>query len=275
MNRGFPPPSRPLRVSGGVRARSRRGTIAQTWWSQRFVEVLESIGLGNRLERGRRYARAGQVLELRFDAGTVTASVQGSRRAPYRVRLGLTVFGKAQWAAVTELLAADAWYAAALLSGEMPHEIEAPFAAVGLALFPSRPGDLSMDCSCPDREVPCKHVAAVLYLVAEALDSDPFAILAWRGRERDELLAALDDLRADDGRDPERAERLRGSEPLAACLDHYWVGGTVTPQRPTAQGGDALLEELPRIEVTVRGLGLAAALRPAYRELAAARAGED
>lgn len=260
-----PPPSRPLSVEGGLRARSRRGAIAQTWWSERFVAVLESIGLGNRLERGRRYARAGQVLELRVDAGAVTATVQGSRRAPYRVRLGLAAFGKTEWVRAADLLAADAWYAAALLSGEMPPEIEEVFAAAGLALFPARPGDLAMDCSCPDREVPCKHVAAVLYLLAETFDADPFSILAWRGRDRAELLAMLDDLRASGGPDPDREDRARGAQPLAGCLDCYWIGQAVTPVRsPAAAHGDALLDELPPVQLEVRGRALIDVLRPAY-----------
>ena len=42
-----------------------------------------------------------------------------------------------------------------------------------------------MRCSCPDSEVPCKHLAATFYLLAEAFDEDPFLILRWRGRDRE------------------------------------------------------------------------------------------
>src|SRR6202012_4876550 len=58
-------------------------------------------------------------------------------------------------------------------------------------LFPGSSRDLTMDCNCPDWGFPCKHVAAVCYVLAEAFDDDPFAMLAWRGKSRDELLAAL------------------------------------------------------------------------------------
>lgn len=269
MSSRFPPPSRPLRVEGGLRARSRRGPIAQTWWSERFVAVLESIGLGNRLERGRTYARAGQVLDLRVDPGAVTAAVQGSRRAPYRVRVGVLAFGKAEWARVAQALADDAWYAAALLSGELPAGIEDIFAAAGLPLFPERAADLAMDCSCPDGAVPCKHLAAVLYLLAETFDSDPFAILAWRGRGRAELLAALDDLRAVGGPDPDRLARAAGRQSLSACLDSYWVGAPAAlPRLAPAGGAGSVLDGLPPIGVAVRGTDLADLLRPAYRAAA-------
>ena len=86
MSRFFPP-SRPRAVEGGIKARSQRGAIAQTWWSERFIAVLEDIGMGNRLQRGRGYARKGQVISLAVDAGSVTAWVQGSRSRPYRVRI--------------------------------------------------------------------------------------------------------------------------------------------------------------------------------------------
>ena len=64
MSRWFSPPSRPRAVEGGIKARSKRGAIAQTWWSERFISVLESLGVGGRLDRGRNYARAGQVVDV-------------------------------------------------------------------------------------------------------------------------------------------------------------------------------------------------------------------
>ncbi|MEO8750596.1 MAG: hypothetical protein ABI384_09370, partial [Allobranchiibius sp.] len=120
MSDWFPPPSRPLTVEGGIKARSRRGVIGQQWWSARFIEVLEGLGLGSRMQRGRNYARRGQVLTLDVGPGSVTASVQGSRARPYRVRIGVTAFGKQDWAQVETALAGSAWYAAKLLAGEMP-----------------------------------------------------------------------------------------------------------------------------------------------------------
>src|SRR5215469_8110145 len=150
----YPPQSKPRPVDGGLRARSARGAIGQTWWSERFIEVLEEIGLGSRLQRGRNYARRGQVISLDIDAGLVSARVQGSRARPYRVRIGITAFGKAEWARLEQALAASAWYTGRLLAGEMPEDIEDVFAHAGLALFPVTSRDLSLDCSCPDWEVP-------------------------------------------------------------------------------------------------------------------------
>ena len=97
-------------------------------------------------------------------------------------------------------MARRAVFLARLLAGEMPHEIGEAFAATGLSLFPATADDLETDCSCPDWENPCKHIAAVYYLLAEAFDGDPFLIFAWRGRTKEELLTGL------------RARR-RGSDP--------------------------------------------------------------
>jgi uncharacterized Zn finger protein len=69
----------PIRVEGGLKARSARGAIGESWWSKRFLAVLESFALGTRLTRGRAYARKGQVLSVDVGPGKVTASVQGSR----------------------------------------------------------------------------------------------------------------------------------------------------------------------------------------------------
>ena len=73
----------------------------------------------------------------------------------------------------------------------MPVEIEEVFASCGTPLFPRSAADLDIHCSCPDWGVPCKHLAAVCYVLAEAFDDDPFEMLAWRGRTRGALLAAL------------------------------------------------------------------------------------
>jgi uncharacterized Zn finger protein len=185
------PPSRPIRVEGGIKARSKRGAIGEQWWSRRFIGVLESYGMSGRLARGRSYARAGQVLDFELSQGRVTARVQGSRVRPYQVRIGVLPLTTAQWRRVQQRLAGQALFRAKLLAGEMPHEIEEVFADCGTPLFPRLAGDLDMRCSCPDWEVPCKHLAAVCYVLAEEFDRDPFAMLAWRGQGRDDLLAAL------------------------------------------------------------------------------------
>ena len=147
--------------------------------------------MSGRLARGRSYARAGQVLDFKLSQGKVTAQVQGSRVRPYQVRIGVLPLTTAQWRRVLERLAGQALFRAKLLAGEMPHEIEEVFAECGTPLFPRSATDLDMHCSCPDWGVPCKHLAAVCYVLAEEFDRDPFAMLAWRGKARDDLLAAL------------------------------------------------------------------------------------
>jgi len=81
------PASRPIAVEGGIKARSKRGAIGEQWWSRRFIAFLESSGMSGRLQRGRSYARRGQVLEFSVRAGKVTARVQGSRPQPYQVSI--------------------------------------------------------------------------------------------------------------------------------------------------------------------------------------------
>ncbi|MGA2836256.1 MAG: SWIM zinc finger family protein [Acidimicrobiales bacterium] len=187
----WPPPSAPIAVEGGLQARSQRGRIGDTWWSQRFIAVLETFGIGSRLQRGKRYARTGQVLAMEVTAGQVKASVQGSRSKPYRVFIETAVLTGSEWDAVESVMASSAVFAARLLADEMPEEIEEAFADSSVSLFPTSADELESACSCPDWENPCKHVAAVYYLLAESFDADPFLIFAWRGRTKEDLLASL------------------------------------------------------------------------------------
>src|SRR3954452_1200322 len=125
----FFPRARTRRRDGAIRARSTRGAIGSSWWSKRFLEVLESFALGSRLTRGRNYARAGQVLSLTIAPGLVTASVQGSRPSPYAVSVKLARLPDAAWTAVEQALAGQALFTARLLAGDMPAEIEEVFTA--------------------------------------------------------------------------------------------------------------------------------------------------
>lgn len=265
---------RPIRVEGGIRIHAAKGAVARTWWSARFIAVLERLGVGGRLVRGRTYARSGQIVSLDVDAGAAVALVQGTRPAPYRVRIGLRVWGKPEWARVEQTLAADAWYAAALLAGTVPPEIEGVLDELGLSLFPAGPSDLSQDCSCPDATVPCKHLAAVFYLLAERCDADPFTLLALRGRDRAALLERLREER-------DRAAGTAGAAgppALADLLEDFWASpdtGTARP-RPPQTAPDAVLDQVPEPSLRAGRDRLTDALRPVYRALAdpaAARGG--
>jgi len=258
---------KPIQVDGGIAVRAKRGKIGEQWWSRRFVDILERICPEGRLARGRSYARKGQVLDFELRPGRVTARVQGSRPTPYRVTIGVEAYDDADWARIEEALAAQALYRAALLAGDMPHEIVDVFDTVRRPLFPSR---LDLKCSCPDWSVPCKHASAVLYVLAEAFDDDPFLVLAWRGRARDELLTAVRG----------RPEPLDAPDPLAVeevplesrLTDFYTPGISLSrlrerPARVTAPP-ELLLRALDAPPVRVRHIPLVDLLRPAYRDLA-------
>jgi len=275
------PPSRPRKAVGGIKARSKRGPIGEQWWSRRFIEVLESLGLASRLSRGRSYARSGQVLALDIGTGHVTGTVQGSRPKPYKVRLTVVPLTTPQWVAVEEALAARAVFRARLLAGEMPAEIEEVFASCGTPLFPRTARDLDMTCSCPDWEVPCKHLAAVCYVLAEAFDNDPFAMLAWRGKGRDDLLASL--RRLTGGREPAAAMSVIdvADRPLSdfATGNSFWESSlsaarlrSLPPAVPAP--ADLLLRSLAPPLLTVGGQDLPTLLRPAYEAMADSGAAE-
>lgn len=177
-----------------------RRTFGSTWWGRAWVDALEHRARidPNRLPRGRTYARRDRVLRLEVGAGELRAKVVGSRPGLYDVRVRVRTYDEAEWARVLDAVAARAGHAAALLDGELDPEVVDDARAVGVELLPG-PGDLQPRCSCPDWADPCKHSAAVCYLVADVLDADPFALFELRGRTRDELLAGLRRRRADKG----------------------------------------------------------------------------
>ncbi|BBH65668.1 hypothetical protein ACTI_23530 [Actinoplanes sp. OR16] len=262
---------RPIEVEGGLAVRSQRGKIGEQWWSRRFVDWLEGVCQPGRLARGRTYARKGQVMDFALRPGHVTARVQGSRPAPYQVDIRIPAYDEGQWTVITEALGDRALYRAALLAGEMPHEIVDLFTDLGMPLFPA---ELNIACSCPDWGIPCKHGSAALYVLAEAFDDDPFLVLAWRGRERDVLLDALRGTSFDSAAEPDFFADLAADEPLEDRLADFYSPGISLGrlrERP-ARGGtppELLLRALDPPPVKVRHIPLVDTLRAAYRDLGA------
>jgi uncharacterized Zn finger protein len=192
----------PIKTTLGIKARSQEGQYTLSWWAARWIMAMENLVDGRRLSRGRSYARDGQVLSIEEKPGGVTALVQGSRLKPYKVSIEVIALADFEWEKVFDVLASQALFAAQLLAGEMPRNIEEAFQAAGTSLFPARLGDLNTDCTCPDWANPCKHVAATHYILAERFDEDPFLLFRLRGRTSEQILAALRERRAGAGEEP-------------------------------------------------------------------------
>jgi uncharacterized Zn finger protein len=209
----------PRLPSHGIKAQSRRGAFAKSWWASRWIAALERLNITpGRLARGKTYARVGQVLSLNIGRGEVNALVQGSRAEPYHVHIQFRQLTDEEWNRVVDAMASQALYAARLLSGEMPEQIEDVFAEVGTSLFPKEQGDMHTTCTCPDAANPCKHIAAVHYLLGERFDEDPFLMFVLRGRGQDEIIAALRARRAG----PEAEPSAEVEQSLEPDLQDFW-----------------------------------------------------
>ncbi|AKG23305.1 SWIM zinc finger family protein [Calothrix sp. 336/3] len=166
------------------------------WWSQRWLDLLDSYRFKKRLERGRIYAREGNVLNIEFQGAKVLAQVQGSEAEPYKVSLSLNAFTEEEWSYVIETISQKAAFPAKLLAGEMPQNIEDVFTSNGLSLFPFTLGDVRSRCTCPDKANPCKHIAAVYYQLGDRFSEDPFVLFQLRGRTKEQIISDLRLLRS-------------------------------------------------------------------------------
>ena len=269
-------PAKPKKVENGLKAKSKRGCIGETWWSKRWVKTLESFNLGARLTRGKSYARKGQVISIDVNPGIVRARVQGTGSEPYDVVIKLKPLSDAEWDKAASTMASKAVFAARLLGGEMPQNIEEAFSESGLSLFPSKGRDLKTDCSCPDWSNPCKHIAAVYYLLAEQFDCDPFLIFKLRGRSKEQIMEAMREMRSaeaveeQDGVLISSQDAREESRPLEECLNCYWQRGgeldllEVNPRAPDVEG--AVLKRLGQAPFYIAGVNLAALLPKAYEK---------
>ncbi len=219
------------------------------------------------------------MLSIQEQTGTVHAEVQGSRRAPYRVTIGLAPLSDRAWARVVAALAHRPDLAASLLAGEMPRGIDEVFAQARASLFPTKPDHLRLTCSCPDKATVCKHIAATCYLLGEQLDEDPFLLFRLRGRGQDELLEGLRrQVGAGSGADAESAapsaeadaEPTPGADTTALDPAGFWSAAEPPPRidLPTERPDLSLLRRLGPF--TALDDDLVAHLGPVYRSVTAA-----
>lgn len=267
--------NRPRKVANGLKTKSERGAIGETWWSKRWVVVLESFGMGTRLTRGRSYARQGQVISIDVEPGIIKAKVQGSRPKPYDVKIKLKPLADKDWDNVTDAMATQAIFAAKLLAGEMPTNIEEAFATAKVSLFPTSKEELATNCSCPDWANPCKHIAAVYYILAERFDEDPFLIFKLRGCSKEEIIQILRSKRAETlpvetsvTNSPEQETGTGDAPLLEENPSTFWLAGealatfTVRPVAPAVE--KALLKRLGAAPFSVGNQNIASLLGRAY-----------
>lgn len=179
------PPRAPRVVPGGIRTQNLRNLKSRAWWSRRWLETLESFALGARLGRGRSYASSGQIKELTVSAGLISATVQGAEAHPYTTRLHLRALDPASLDLFRQALRDNPVWLARLTIRDFPREFEALFDRLHCPLFPVQDHDLVMHCTCRDWVKPCKHLAALFYVLAEAVERDPHLLLLMRGVPRE------------------------------------------------------------------------------------------
>ncbi len=179
-----------LPVRGGIRAQGTRSRQSRSWWGRRWMLMLEGLRLGARLGRGRQYAVAGQVAALTLGEGAVGAVVQGGAPEPYRVTFTFRTLADGLRGELAAALGAHPAWIGRFLVNDLPVEVEALFRDAGVSLFPERRGDWICACTCPDWSKPCKHAAAVLYLLGEAVEREPMLLLELRGINRGDLIPA-------------------------------------------------------------------------------------
>ncbi len=195
-----------------------------TSWSDAWLDALLAFSHPGRMRRGRRFATEKAIKNLEIKPGEIRAQVKEGRKT-YQVDIHYPPLDDRAWETIIDQLSSQALYTAKLLQGEIPSEIIELIHQTGAELFPTA-DKLQAQCTCPDWEVPCKHIAGVYYYLAEQFEKDPFLLLYFRGRAKDQLLDALREHRAA-GQQQTSAETilLFQDPPLEEQLKHFWEMG--------------------------------------------------
>jgi len=152
-----------------------------TPWGRWFIEILDSYRMGERLERGRRYANAGKVLSLELTDGKAFAKVEGNYNPFYKVIIAFPPLKEAE--KVYKLIEKNPPLMARIAAGELPETFLQKLKNDGIELIPTRWRDMKRSCTCPDNGDPCKHMAALYYIITREIDANPHVLFRLRGMD--------------------------------------------------------------------------------------------
>ena len=166
--------------------------FATTKWGKQWIHSILKIGRPFRMQRGIEYAKDDRRIEnLRINKGQIFATVQGTSPTPYRVKINFDIIPDEAWKIIFDSLANKTINLINLLDGILPEEIANIFEENKYPLFPDATKSIKAECSCPDKAVPCKHIASVILYISKVLDYDPFILLKIRGKSKKEILIDL------------------------------------------------------------------------------------
>ena len=155
--------------------------FGKTYWGEQFLNALQHIDYSNRLPRGRSYASNGSVKSIDIDKNRIKAKVKGSRPSPYKIDIVVPEFTENQKKQLLSIIQNNTSILANLLNRQLPTDLLKIATEHGIQIFPKKWSDFNMQCSCPDWAVPCKHLAAVIYIIANEIDLNPFKVLELHG----------------------------------------------------------------------------------------------
>jgi SNF2 family DNA or RNA helicase/uncharacterized Zn finger protein len=213
-----------------------RINFGSTWWGEKWLDALTHIDYENRLPRGKSYARNGSVANITINGNTIRASVQGTQRKPYRVLITVPQFQKKEENIIIDVITQNKIFLSRLLTRKLSPELYNELQQKNLELFPRKWGDLNASCSCPDWAVPCKHIAATIYIVANEIDKNPFLVFGIRDFD---IFAALEK----QGYSQEQTKNTH-----IPSVQHILAGHTEKKKRATKQAKEPLALDAQRLE---------------------------
>jgi len=166
--------------------------FAKTPWGREWIISNLKIGRPFRMQRGIEYAKDEERIDnFSISKGQIFATVQGTAPTPYRVKINFELIPDNGWEKIVKELSNKLLYIIELLEGSLSQGVITIFEKNGYSLFPDAINGLDSTCSCPDKAIPCKHIAAVILYLALVLDYNPFLLLELRGKSKEEILEDL------------------------------------------------------------------------------------
>ncbi|MEM7535822.1 MAG: hypothetical protein AAF639_26825 [Chloroflexota bacterium] len=200
-----------------------------SWWTQQWLEVLVELSLLDEVHLDKKTFSGSRVQRLEVVTGQIQAKVRDRELGTSTITIVLEPLTDAEWDRALHALQNQTLLAPQLLTGALPTELESIFVALGSPLFPFRAdqlqitlewnrskrktdaqeqvsadtndtdeiaqdmGPLTITATSPERAI--RPLLAVYHTFGDMLETDPWLLLRFRGRDRQQIMQVLNQRR--------------------------------------------------------------------------------
>ena len=167
------------------------GPVGETWLGRRFAGIIEEETDKKKLARAKKCFKSGASCRLSIKPGYYKIGICCTGYVIKDVTFWFNVLPVSQSDRLIRIIASDTALLGSILSSEISEFFIQRLEEKKINLLPGTIKELTAFCNCSDSYMPCIHMINAWYILAEALDEDPWYLFTLRGLLKEQIIKRI------------------------------------------------------------------------------------